>query len=232
MNAITINTKARTIDLSNTFAKAASIFGSEEYRQLQEARRDYPSYRVVTVKQKGTGNAEFAKYGFFTTYTGCILSGQIRKGSTYYDITDLIDKPIVGNSAGNLLAWTENNQLVAICPGYEKHFVSINSTTVYTLYITVLDVSGEIIMPESLIRIENDAFNSVPVQKVVISNKCVSIDSGAFAGSNCVVAFIPDSVESIAGDAFPDSLITVKTNSYNSSVTDWCDLHGIKWYVD
>ena len=64
MNAITINAKSRTIDLSNTFAKAASIFGSEEYRQLQEARRDYPSYRVVTVKQKGTGKTEFAKLSF------------------------------------------------------------------------------------------------------------------------------------------------------------------------
>lgn len=64
MNAITINAKNRTIELSNTFAKAASLFGSEEYRQLQEARRDYPSYRVVTMKQKGTAKAEFAKLSF------------------------------------------------------------------------------------------------------------------------------------------------------------------------
>ena len=64
MNTITINTKARTIELSNTFSKAASLFGSEEYNQLQVARRDYPNYRVVTMKQKGTGNAEFAKLSF------------------------------------------------------------------------------------------------------------------------------------------------------------------------
>ena len=64
MNTITINAKNRTIELSNTFAKAASLFGSEEYRQLQEARRDYPNYRVITVKQKGTGKAEFAKLSF------------------------------------------------------------------------------------------------------------------------------------------------------------------------
>ncbi len=64
MNAITINTKNRTIELSKAFAKAASLFGSDEYRQLQEARRDYPSYRVVTMKQKGTGKAEFAKLSF------------------------------------------------------------------------------------------------------------------------------------------------------------------------
>ena len=62
--SLKINAKNRTIELSNTFAKAASLFGSEEYRQLQEARRDYPSYRVVTVKQKGTGNADFANLSF------------------------------------------------------------------------------------------------------------------------------------------------------------------------
>ncbi len=64
MKTITINVKNHTIELSKTFAKAASLFGSEEYRQLQEARRDYPSYRVVTLKQKGTGNADFAKLSF------------------------------------------------------------------------------------------------------------------------------------------------------------------------
>ncbi len=64
MTSISINAKNRTIELSNTFAKAASLFGSEEYRQLQEARRDYPSYRVITVKQKGSGKAEFAKLSF------------------------------------------------------------------------------------------------------------------------------------------------------------------------
>ena len=64
MNTITINAKNRTIELSNTFAKAASLFGSEEYRQLQETRRDYPNYRVVTLKQKSTGNADFTKLSF------------------------------------------------------------------------------------------------------------------------------------------------------------------------
>lgn len=64
MTTITINAKNHTIELSKTFAKAASLFGSEEYRQLQEARRDYPNYRVVTVKQKGSGKTEFAKLSF------------------------------------------------------------------------------------------------------------------------------------------------------------------------
>ena len=64
MTTITINAKNRTIELSKAFAKAASLFGSDEYKQLQEARRDYPSYRVITVKQKGAGKTEFARLSF------------------------------------------------------------------------------------------------------------------------------------------------------------------------
>lgn len=43
-----IDSKKNTIEMSKKFAKAASRFGSEEYRQLQEARRDYPTFRIVT----------------------------------------------------------------------------------------------------------------------------------------------------------------------------------------
>ena len=50
---ISINTKNHTIEMNKTTAKAASIFGSDEYNALQAARRDYPTYRVITVKQKG-----------------------------------------------------------------------------------------------------------------------------------------------------------------------------------
>lgn len=48
MTNLTINTKARTIEMTKKFAKAASRFGSEEYNALQQARKDYPTYRVVT----------------------------------------------------------------------------------------------------------------------------------------------------------------------------------------
>ena len=53
MSNITINNKARTLEINKTFAAASSKFGSDEYKELQEARRDYPGYRVVTIKQKG-----------------------------------------------------------------------------------------------------------------------------------------------------------------------------------
>ena len=58
MKTIIINNTARTIEINKTFTKAASKFGSPEYQQLQEARRDYPNYRVITVTQK-TAKPEF-----------------------------------------------------------------------------------------------------------------------------------------------------------------------------
>lgn len=48
MTNLTINTKTRTIEMTKKFEKAASRFGSDEYKMLQEARKDYPTYKVVT----------------------------------------------------------------------------------------------------------------------------------------------------------------------------------------
>ena len=53
MNTIAINNKNRTIEMpSKKYATAASKFGTDEYKALQEARRDYPAYRVVTSVRK------------------------------------------------------------------------------------------------------------------------------------------------------------------------------------
>lgn len=47
MTNLTINNKARTIEMTKKFEKAASRFGSDEYKMLQEARKDYPTYKVA-----------------------------------------------------------------------------------------------------------------------------------------------------------------------------------------
>ena len=47
MTNLTINNKARTIEMTKKFEKAASRFGSDEYKALQEARKDYPTYKVI-----------------------------------------------------------------------------------------------------------------------------------------------------------------------------------------
>lgn len=52
MSNITINTKNATIELTKTFSKNAAKYGSPAYIELQNARKDYPNYRVVTVAKK------------------------------------------------------------------------------------------------------------------------------------------------------------------------------------
>lgn len=48
MTNLTINTKSNTIEMSKKFAKAASRYGTPEYKDLQAVRADYPTYKIVT----------------------------------------------------------------------------------------------------------------------------------------------------------------------------------------
>ena len=49
---MTINFRNNSIEMTKKFAKAAARFGSDEYKQLQEARKDYPTFKIVTVSRK------------------------------------------------------------------------------------------------------------------------------------------------------------------------------------
>jgi len=53
ISAPVINTQAAAIELTKSFAAAASKYGTKEYRMLQEARRDYPDFKVVTSARNG-----------------------------------------------------------------------------------------------------------------------------------------------------------------------------------
>ena len=52
MTNITISTRTHSLVLTKSFAAKAAIFGSDEYKMLQEARRDYPGYKVTVGKSK------------------------------------------------------------------------------------------------------------------------------------------------------------------------------------
>lgn len=54
MKTIAINHKNRTIVITKAFDKMASIYGSDEYIMLREAKLDNPGYKVVvkSTKQK------------------------------------------------------------------------------------------------------------------------------------------------------------------------------------
>ena len=52
MTTITVSARTHSLVLTKAFAAKAAIFGSDEYKMLQEARRDYPDYKVTVGKTK------------------------------------------------------------------------------------------------------------------------------------------------------------------------------------
>lgn len=68
MTNITISNATRSIELSKKFAAAAAKYGTEEYRMLQEVRRDYPGFKVVEVARKASKNARNAYKGLTYEY--------------------------------------------------------------------------------------------------------------------------------------------------------------------
>jgi len=66
-----VNEKKNAIELTKKEAAAAAKFGTTEYKQLQEARRDNPGFKVVTITRKSTAKKESYKgltYGYMETY--------------------------------------------------------------------------------------------------------------------------------------------------------------------
>ena len=96
MKNITINNRNHTIEVTKKFATAAARFGSDEYKALQEVRRDYPSYKVVTVAHKA------AKPAF--------------KGLTY----EYMEKYIVAHDDDEKSIMGEYRMLTATCDGAEE----------------------------------------------------------------------------------------------------------------
>lgn len=47
---LTINAAANTIEMTKEFARKAKYFGTDEYKLLQDARKDYPTFSVATRK--------------------------------------------------------------------------------------------------------------------------------------------------------------------------------------
>ena len=60
---LTINFSAKSIELAESFEKKASIYGSTEYIMLQNARKDFPNYRIEVIKKtkKAEANEEESK---------------------------------------------------------------------------------------------------------------------------------------------------------------------------
>lgn len=68
MTNLTINTNKGTIEMTKAFEKAASRFGSPEYKDLQQAKKDYPSFRVVVKKVKSGDHMKGLNFSYMETY--------------------------------------------------------------------------------------------------------------------------------------------------------------------
>ena len=58
MTTIQINHKNNTIEMTKKFYTESCKYGSEEYKVLQEVRRDYPGYKPVVAKTKKSGTSD------------------------------------------------------------------------------------------------------------------------------------------------------------------------------
>lgn len=70
MHPFTINYKEKTIELTKSFAKVASHYGTEEYKTLAEVRKDFPNYEVIIkapVKRK-KDSFKGLTYGYMESY--------------------------------------------------------------------------------------------------------------------------------------------------------------------
>ena len=66
-----INERKMVIEVSKKFAAAASKYGTQEDKDLQEVRRDYPNFKVVTITRKVTTQKDSYKgltYTYMETY--------------------------------------------------------------------------------------------------------------------------------------------------------------------
>ena len=66
---MTINNNTRTIEMTKKFAELSSRFGTPEYYDLQQARRDYPRYFVrIKTTSKKNGSQKGLNYEYMKSY--------------------------------------------------------------------------------------------------------------------------------------------------------------------
>ena len=69
-NSIVINELTNSIELTKKFADKAKVFKTDEYNFLQEARKDYPTFKVVIKKSSSKRPDSFKglTYDFMEAY--------------------------------------------------------------------------------------------------------------------------------------------------------------------
>ena len=68
MSNITINYKKSTIEITKSFEKQASTYGSQAYNELREARSEFPTFRLVVKASKSNSTFKGMDYDFMLSY--------------------------------------------------------------------------------------------------------------------------------------------------------------------
>ena len=106
MNNITISNATRSIELSKKFAAAAAKYGSDEYKMLQEARRDYPGYEVVEATKKAKAAKDPYKkldFDFMEKYILAHEDPEQKNMKTYLDLRGKSKEAIENGAASKSL---------------------------------------------------------------------------------------------------------------------------------
>lgn len=62
MKNLTVCVASRSIEVSKSFNTRASQYGTDEYKALQEVRRDYPGFKVVVVAPRKSTKSNKPSY--------------------------------------------------------------------------------------------------------------------------------------------------------------------------
>ena len=110
MMTLTINRKNHTIEMpTKKYATAASKYGSDEYKEVQAARADYPNFKVVTRKSaKRHDNLKGLTYEVMESY---IADHDNEEGTnkSHYDFLRGLSKEKASSSTyGEIKKWFLN----------------------------------------------------------------------------------------------------------------------------
>ena len=98
MRNITINFKKNTIEISKSFAKSASVYGTEAYRELIETKKEFPNFRLVVKTSKSNNTFKGMDFNFMREY----ISKHDNAEQLIADFEKLCDSKL---SYGEIKAW-------------------------------------------------------------------------------------------------------------------------------
>lgn len=94
----------------------------------------------------------------------------------------------------------------------------------------IMDTGAVFKFPDSLVTIENEAFEGTAVKKAMLADKLKSIGERAFADNYWLdVVCIPESVAFIAGNAFDGTVDLTIQGSPDSYAAHWANEHDIRY---